>query len=148
MNTKKKIFLCIAVLAIAAGLYGYKEYNRKNKDLATVSADIKISSGKLISTFVKNEVDANKKLLDKVVQVDGVIREIIKDEKGYYTIVLGQDGDMSSVRCSMDTTHQESVAAVQKGNNIEVKGICTGFNADELLGSDVILNRSVITNKK
>jgi len=148
MNIKKKIFIGVAVLATAAGLYGYKEYNRKNRDLASVRADIKIHSADLINAFEKNETEANKKFLDKVIQVDGAVKEVIKDEKGYYTLVLGKDGEMSSVRCSMDTVHQQETAGVLKGNNISLKGICTGFNADELLGPDVILNRCVISNKK
>jgi hypothetical protein len=31
---------------------------------------------------------------------------------------------------------------------VAVKGICSGFNGDEILGSDVILVRSVIDQKK
>jgi len=148
MTVKKKIFIGVAVLALAAGLYGYKEYNRRNKDLANVRADMKMNSADLINAFKKNETEANKNFLDKVIQVEGTVKEVIKDEKGYYTLVLGKDDEMSSVRCSMDTVHQQESGSVSKGNGISLKGICTGFNADELLGSDVILNRCVINTKK
>ena len=148
MNIKKKILIGVAVLAVAGGLYGYKEYNRKNKDLANVRADIKIHDNDLILAFEKNEADANRNLLDKVIQVDGAVKEVIKDENGYFTVVLGKDAEKSSVRCSMDTVHQQDAEKVVQGKTISIKGICTGFNADELVGSDVILNRCVINTNK
>jgi len=148
MTLEKKMLLGVAVLAIAAGIYGYKEYNRKNKDLAYVKPDIKINVAELIAAFEKNEAESNKIYLDKVIEIDGPVKQIIKDEKGYYTAVLGQKENMSSVRCSMDTVHQKTVSVVAEGSQVSIKGVCTGFNADELLGSDVILNRCVIVTKK
>jgi len=147
MNAKKKIFIAIAVIIIAALLYGYKEYNRKNKDLVNATADIQMNAVELTAAFEKNEKEANGKFLDKIIAVNGKVKEINKDEKGYYTVVLGEDNNMSSVRCSMDPAHQQKAASLEKNNVVAVKGMCTGFNADELLGSDVIFNRCVIQNK-
>ena len=67
-----------------------------------------------------------------------------KDESGHYTLILGEEGSMSSVRCSMDSTHQQAADELQINTEVIIKGACTGFNADQLLGSDVILNRCVI----
>jgi hypothetical protein len=61
--------------------------------------------------------------------------------------VLGEAGSMSSVRCSIDSTHSEEAAKVQKGQSLSVKGICSGFMSDEMLGSDVQLDRCVIAYK-
>ena len=54
---------------------------------------------------------------------------------------------MSSVRFSMDSLHNEKAATLVKGQTAVLKGICTGYNADEMLGSDLILNRAVIDKK-
>lgn len=147
MSTKKILLVAVALVVLVAGVYVYREYTRKNKDLSTVGADLTISSANLITSFENNEADANKKFLDKVIQVEGAVKEVAKDEKGYYTVVLGKTDEMSSVRCSMDSVHQAKAATIEKGAMISVKGICTGFNADELLGSDVILNRCVIVKQ-
>jgi hypothetical protein len=48
----------------------------------------------------------------------------------------------------MDSIHNKEAADVKRGIHIAMKGICTGFNADELLGSDVILVRCVVHSKK
>jgi hypothetical protein len=42
--------------------------------------------------------------------------------------------------------HNEETENLVSGSKVTVKGVCTGFNADELLGSDVILNRCSIKN--
>lgn len=144
MGIKKKIFIGLATIAITMGLFGYREYFRKNKNLSYVKANFKIQAHALIKEFEENEKKANEKFLDKIIAVSGAIRDVIKDDKGYYSIVLGDDENMSTVRCSMNSIDEDEVGLLKKGNNIMIKGACTGFNADDLLGSDIILNRCVI----
>jgi hypothetical protein len=144
MGVKKKIFIGLAIIAITAGLYGYQEYFRKNENLNYVKASFKIQANALIKEFEENEKRANEKFLDRIIAVSGTIRDVIKDDKGYYSIVLGADKNMSTVRCSMNSIDQDDEGLLKKGNTILIKGACTGFNADELLGSDIILNRCVI----
>ena len=75
--------------------------------------------------------------------MNGIIKGIEK-EGNEATIILGDTSSMSSVRCSMDTTNTANIASHKEGQLIKITGACTGFNKDELLGSDVILNRCVI----
>lgn len=151
MKRKKIIrYILIALLVIiaAAALYIYKEYNRTHKDTTRLKADYSLSATDLIKEFETNEQASNKKYTDKVVRVDGEVKDILRDDKGFYSLVLGDTASLSSVRCSIDSVHSQEAAAVKKGERIAVKGICSGFNADELLGSDVILVRSVVDTKK
>jgi hypothetical protein len=65
------------------------------------------------------------------------------------TVVLGKMDKMSSVRCSMDSTQVATASNLQAGSTVTIKGACTGFHADDMgLGSDVVLNRSVIETNK
>jgi tRNA_anti-like len=151
MKRKKIIrIILVTLLVVIAGvaLYIYKEYNRKPKDLAGLKPKFTVSAVDFIKEFSIGEKTANEKYLDKIIEVNGIVKESIQDEKGFYTIVLGDTLAMSSVRCSMDSIHNGSLKNISAGNNLSIKGICTGYNADELLGSDVILNRAVINNKK
>jgi hypothetical protein len=147
---KRKIVLLIIVLASGIiGWYGFKEYIRTNKDLGNVNADVKISAVDLIKEYEKNDSLANSKYLGRIIETNGNIKAIEKDENGYYTIVLADAGTMSSVRCSIDTVHREDAAQLVIGSSATVRGVCTGFNKDEMgLGSDVILNRCVIVQQK
>lgn len=139
--------MSLLILFALPAWYGYKQYERKNKDLAYVRPDVQMTCTDLIRCFEADERSANQKFLDKIIAVTGKVKDVNKDEKGYYTLVLGEDSAMSSVRCSMDTTHAQHLGLVRTGNQITIQGACTGFNSDELLGSDVIMNRAVVVNK-
>mgnify|MGYP001209286548 FL=1 len=150
MKRKKIIrIILISLLIVIAGFafYAYKEFNRKQKDLTGMRPEFTVSAVDFIKEFGINEKAVNKKYQDKVIEVNGIVKESIKDEKGFCTIVLGDTLAMSSVRCSMDSMHNGGLKNILKGNNLSIKGICTGYNADELLGADIILNRGVISNK-
>jgi hypothetical protein len=132
----------------AAALYIYTEYSRTHTDTAKLKADYTVTATDLIREFTMDEQSSNKKYWDKVLLVKGIVKSVDRDERGFYSIILGETSSMSSVRCSMDSIHNSEAVSVQKGKVIGVKGICSGFNADELLGSDVILVRCAVDLKK
>ncbi len=135
------VLLAITVILILGAIYAYKEYNRKQVDVANVLPQYTIGYSTLLSEFLADEKKANAKFLDKVLEINGPIKAIDKDDKGYYTVVLGDSSSISSIRCSMDSLHNKEATNLIIGSTINAKGICTGFNADEMLGSDVILNK-------
>jgi len=145
----KRLISTLIILNVGLGAWlGISEYNRTNKDISNVKADIKITGTDLIHEYETNDSLANKKYLGKIIETSGNVKDIKKDETGYYTVVLGDTANMSSVRCSMDTVHQKDAAILTPGSSATVRGYCTGFNKDDLgLGSDVILNRCVIIQK-
>ncbi len=147
-NIFRFIILPLLVILAAAAGYIYKEYNRTHKDTANLKPDYSVTATGLISEFETSEQASNKKYWDKVLRVEGVIKELNQDEKGFYSIVIGDTASMSAVRCTVDSIHSQEAAILKKGSTVAVKGICTGFNSDELLGSDVILVRTVVDKKK
>lgn len=146
-NILKYIVLPILLIIAAGALYIYKEYNRTQKDTSKLKPDYSVTASNLINEFESDEQSSNKKYWDKVIEVEGVTKELVKDEKGFYTVILGDPATMSSIRCSIDSSHNKEITSIITGKKIKLKGICSGFNADELLGSDVILVRSVVGSK-
>lgn len=151
MKRKKIIYRIIFIgvfLAIGVGLYAYKEYNRKNIDLADTKPAFVMSESDLIKEFSQDQNASNKKYLGKIMELSGNIKKIDTDENGFHTIILGSSVNMNSVRCSIDSSFNKEAHDLVIGSPITIKGICTGFNADDLgLGSDVILNRSIAIKK-
>jgi hypothetical protein len=138
-------FLLLAAVVTSAALFSYKEYNRKNESLHKTEADFAVQPEAILSQFANDEKKAHAVYTGKIVFVSGNVKTVDKDNTGFYTIVLGDPASMSSVRCSIDSVDWNKAAAVQKKSTIKLKGICTGYNADEMgLGADVILNRCVI----
>jgi hypothetical protein len=144
---KRIILVLLLIVILAGGWYAYRAYTGKVKSLTEVKTDMRITAPELIAAFEKDTAAANRQYLGKVLEVTGNVKSV-ESEEGSATVSLGESGTMSSVRCSMDTTHLQQAALLQEGNNITIKGSCTGFMAEELLGSDVILNRCVLTTGK
>ncbi|HEY1061361.1 MAG TPA: hypothetical protein VGE44_06725 [Daejeonella sp.] len=143
----KIILLATALIVIAAGAYFY--VNRKTQSLTDSKADYKVSAIKFLEDYNSDQVLSDKKYLGKIIQVDGNLKDIEKDDKGFLTFVLGDLTSMSSVRCSIDTTVVIDESSYPVGTVVSLKGECTGFNADDLgLGADIVLNRSVIIQSK
>ena len=150
---RKTIFrnslLLILILGSIAAYLAYKEYNRKTENVDKLEAAFELTTDALILEFTENEKAATQKYAGKVLQVDGLLKAIDTDDKGYNTVVLGNPVLPSSVRCSIDTLFPIKKNNLQINTPITVKGICTGYNADELgLGADVLLNRCIIIQKE
>jgi putative nucleic acid binding protein len=145
----KKTILIIVVLALAiAGWFGWKEYSRTNRDLEKATPDFVVTASEFIREFEASDSVATKKYNGKIIEVTGNVKTVEKDEKEFYTIVIGDSTNLSAVRCSMDTAHNADAAGLTPGSSVRVRGICTGFNNDDLgLGSDVILVRCAIIKK-
>ena len=152
---KKKRNLILISILIVGGIgawQGMKEYNRTNKDLSKTKPDVKISVTDLIKEYEENDSIANQKYLGKIIELNGNVKTIETDNGGNYTIILGEAGNLSSVRCAMDTTYKTDAASVSEGSSVIIRGQCTGFKKNELLGenlgSDVELNRCVVIKKQ
>lgn len=140
--------LLILILGSIAAYFAYREYNRKAENVDKLDAVFELTSDALIQEFTENEKAATEKYSGKVLQVDGLLKTIDMDDRGYITVALGNSASPSSVRCSIDTLFPIEKNNLQINIPITVKGICTGFNADELgLGADVLLNRCIIIQK-
>jgi hypothetical protein len=144
---KRTILFVVLAVVLVLAFYGYREYVRKNKNLTEVAAEETVTAPELIRAFETDSAGANKKYLGKIVAVQGTVKSV-ETEPTAATIILGEAGSMSSVRCSMDTLQVKQATTVKAGQPLTVKGALSGFNKDELLGSDVILNRCVIQSDK
>ncbi|MFI5155580.1 MAG: hypothetical protein ACHQEM_05320 [Chitinophagales bacterium] len=148
MKRKRTILAAIAFVVIATGFYGGREFFRPNTDILKLKETFRTTVPSLLQEFKVSDTLASKKYLGKIIVVQGNLKGLEKDEKGFQTLVLGDAGDHSSIRCSLAVHHNSEVAGLHPGSIVSVKGEFTGYNADTtgLLGSDVQLNRCAIAN--
>lgn len=129
--------------------YGYREFTRSNRNYQHVKPDFTLSATDLIRSYEADDSAANRKYNGKAIEVSGSVKNIEKDERGFYTIILGDSTSLSSVRCSMDTIHKDDAAGLTSGSSVTLRGACTGYYKDEMgLGSDVIMNLCAVITKK
>lgn len=145
---KRKILIGISIVLLAvliAAAYIYNEYNRKHADTATLHPDYVLSATALLNQFAHDSASSSQKYMDRLLQVSGVIKQIDSIDDKNVVIVLGDSTDQSAVRCNPDSIHQSEAMRIRAGQTATVKGVCSGYNRDQLLGSDVILIRCALT---
>lgn len=140
---KRTIIFVVLVLVALAAWYGWRELTRKNKDLESEKAVATVNATDLITAFEKDSASANKLYVDKIIAVKGRVKNVNADGNPI-VISLGEEGQMSSVQCSMDSTHAAEYKAIAVGTNTTIKGMCTGALTEEMFGTDVKLNRCVV----
>lgn len=75
-------------------------------------------------------------------EIGGPVKAVEQDDKGFYTVVLGTEESMSSVRCVVDSLYSPLAANLKTGSSARLRGVCVQYSADDMgLGSDLILNR-------
>ena len=135
---KRIVLITLLIILFSAGIYIYKEYNRKPARLNNLPAVVNINADTLISQFALNEAEANKKYLGKVISVKGLINKIDNQQDTLLTILLGNSLLSTSVSCLMDSSYIKLKKVFTPGVQITIKGICTGYLMD------VELNRCVV----
>lgn len=128
------MLVTLAALVATIAVVGLYQYNRKP---ATVDGQsgIAVSAPTLVATFEKNDAEANKLYLNKVIDVSGTVTEVSKNQDGKSVLLLRADDEMSGVQCTM----RENGVEVPVGKSVSVKGFCNGYTLVVIL-SDCILN--------
>jgi hypothetical protein len=132
-----KIFIAGAIVFIIAFVVVYVFiYNKPHADYEKAKPDFVLTAGELYNAFIENRAEAEAQYNGKVVLING---EFSTSEQSEDMVILsfsfsdGLFGD-EGVRCTMLENHQEEAMLLKPGNQVTVKGLCTGFT-----GHDVIM---------
>jgi hypothetical protein len=142
----KKIIVIISILALTVAAYGFYLYNKPHQSIAKEKAVYSLSAEQLYTQFDSNEEGANKTYLGKVIEVDGRIDQLTRDERGNFNIYLATSG-MNAVSCQMEARAAKKITSLLPGDRIKLKGICTGMLLDIVL-VDCVLAQENLTSKK
>lgn len=139
MRHRTKIIVYAVLMALVlfgiifGAMFGMTEYFRPAKDISTTKADITINADQLFATFEKNENEANEKYLNKIIAVKGTVGEISTDQSNQKVVVLRTADVMFGIACSMKPDQADKAATLKEGQNVTVKGLCTGYTMDVVL---------------
>ncbi|MCX2678687.1 hypothetical protein OOZ15_01920 [Galbibacter sp. EGI 63066] len=113
-------------------------YNKPHTDVHSSRPIHQVTGKSIVDEFKNNEDKANDTYLDKVVEVEGTVKNI-DTANGNGIITLGPDGYMESIICNMEPTENRKMLSLKKGQKIKIKGICTGFLMDVILIRGIIV---------
>jgi hypothetical protein len=137
----KKLILITIAAAVIAAIVGFLLYNKPHRNIASATSDFVVEAPALLQEFTQNEAVANEKYLDKVVAVKGKVKLMTPDDEGNLNLILDAADEMAGVICTIPKADAESAAGVKEGDEVVVKGVCTGVLMD------VVLIRCVVEKK-
>ena len=131
-NRTFKIFLGFLLLAILGLVVSIYFYNKPHVDVMKSEATYVLSAQNLIDEYRENEMDSDKKYSEAVIQVKGKVFEI-STLKGNSVITLKDEGLASSIICHMLPEDNKRILQFKKGDEINIKGVCTGYLMDVIM---------------
>ena len=141
-----KLYVKIAlffVLFIAIGsiLTALILYNKKHIDTSKAKPDFVLAAITLQKEFEAGETTASAKYVNKILEITGIIVSVTPADSANTNISLKTENEFSSVIC---TFHKlEDLSKLKDGEEITIRGECSGFLMDVLLN-----NCSVLTKMK
>ena len=135
---KKYLLALVLLVALGAGV-GYLIYNKPFQDMNSAKADITLTAAELFTAFESDENAANSKYLDKVVQVSGTVKEVSTGDDGNISITLDSGSDMFGVICQLDNLTEQPRKDFKEGEQLTLKGVCTGMLMDVVLVRCVVV---------
>ena len=124
----KKIVIAIGVLALFGAGVGYYMFNKPLESTKSMTAHYSLSAEDLLMAFEEDESAANTKYLDKVLEIKGKVEKIDRKE-GSTTVYLDANNPMSNIIFKLE----EPNSKIKEGDDVIMKGICTGYLADVIL---------------
>jgi hypothetical protein len=135
MTFKKMFFIVIPVIICLALGVAYYEYNKPAQDVADLKAE-PVTAVALFKDFTSNEPKANISYLNKALEVSGKVLEVKHTQNEQLQIILDSGDPMFGIACTMDGSQKN----VKPGDQVTIKGICTGYLNDVVIIKSLLLN--------
>jgi hypothetical protein len=137
----KRFLLLALVLAVAGGGIGFYLWNKPPEGVAKKKPEFSMTPAELLAEYEASEESANARYLGKVLQLNGVIQEIVPGEGLQMQVILETGDLMARVSCVMDEGYEAFLERkLKKGDQVTIKGFCNGMTMDIVLDRCVIIN--------
>ena len=133
----KITLVAVAFLGLAGICVGLYLFNLQDKNLQKAKPDFAITSIDLQKAFEDNETVSIVKYVNKIIEVTGTIESVKAGEGNITNVALKTGSELSLVICTLSP--QSDPAALVSGNEVTIRGECSGFLMDVLLNDCVII---------
>lgn len=131
--------MIVLVLIIISLFFIINLYNKPFIDIKKSNPKLEVTAQEILDDYLADEYSANEKYVDNLIQIKGEIADISFD-KGISIITLKDTNGFSSIICHMLPETNLNVLKHKKGNQVMIKGICTGYLID------IMMVRCILTN--
>ena len=144
----KKIIVAVILLAILGAGIGLFMKNKKVEGLEDATPSYTISATQLFEEFAQNETAALNKFRNKVLLVEGAIKDVMPVNDSIASVLLsGDESGLGNIKCGLGKDYIAAAKELNVEETIRIKGICSGISKIEDFGItilDVELSRCVV----
>jgi polyisoprenoid-binding protein YceI len=135
---KKKLFIVLGILAaiVLIGFITLKIMSKNAERHVETENGIPVTAAVLATDYATQEDNANKKYLNKTLEITGLLAAADSNETHQTVLLLKDPGAVAGV----SVTFKKHIDAVAPGSTITVKGICTGFLSNVIVTDGILLN--------
>ncbi len=119
-------------------LIGYKLYNKQHRSIES-EIFIPISASQLFDDYENDEENSDKKYLNKVLEVNGVVSDVLTNQHDEPVIFLKTNSPLYGVSCTMIKFIDSEI---QPSMNVTIKGVCKGYLSDVIITKGVQIIKS------
>ena len=141
MRTKKFIYGLLLIALLVLCIWGYRVYEEPAlKNITTANTEENLKVGELITLFQHNEVEANISYVDKVIEVEGIIKDISTTNDRYTILLESEAFTKHFIMCDMSPLSVKRVNKLVIGDTVTLKGICKGYLLDVIMLNCIPIN--------
>lgn len=133
----KIALVSVAILGLGGICVGLYLFNLQAKNLKKAKPDFAITSIDLQKAFEDNEAVSIAKFVNKIIEVTGTIESVKADEGNRTNVSLKTGSELSLVICTLSP--QSDPAQLVSGNEVTIRGECSGFLMDVLMNNCVVI---------
>lgn len=134
----KRVLAIIIALVAAAILFFYFQAQKPRENLSGKKADFSLSAEKLYSEFENDEDAANKKYLNKLIEVEGQIIATDINQIDEFVIMI-YNGMTGGVSCNMAKSENSKKDQFKIDEKIKILGRCSGVTIDVTLEDCIVV---------
>lgn len=142
----KKWLIVAGILVLAGGAALWYLFTEKFEDTKKVKADYTVHAIDLIKEFQQDEAAANKKYTEKIIIVNGTVSEI-KNADTTANIIMADIKTGAYIIFAFQQQHVAEARKLKLGDNISIKGSCSGGNYSTILETEKIDFKRCTVNK-
>jgi tRNA_anti-like len=127
------------LLAVALSIYSYVWHAPGRPLSKEINPDFRLAAHDLIGIFESDGSKSDRRYLNKVLSVSGVVKTIQKNDLGAYTISLGSHSYLpASVICALDSSFIPHSFFLRNGDTATIRGTYVGQAHDPILVQCII----------
>ncbi|MDQ3071957.1 MAG: OB-fold putative lipoprotein [Bacteroidota bacterium] len=141
----RKVYILLGVVLIPCligGIWAYLEWNRTRTSTADLTPDFRLEAATIGKEFSADSATAGKKYLGKILEVTGTVSDIETDQEKNVNLMLA--AGEGSIQCTFLGEANKKARTIAKGEEVTVRGNCTGYLSDELFGSELKMNNCLL----